>query len=256
MRSTIAPLSVAMMLILVSATSALAQSVEGTVVDDESGTPMSTVEVVLVTDVDVIIERHITDENGRFVITLPSTGSYRLRASRIGYEASTSGVFVLAPGQAAMAELRLQLDPVLLDPLEAVVERENVVLASVGFYDREEMGAGQIRTPEDLKRRPPQDVTDLLRGMNGVRVVRPQGTFTIDVLSNRRSAACRPSVSLDNRIIQRGGVESTGWHENFDVREIAAMEVYAGQAGLPEHVAGPVSPCGAIVLWTKGYIGL
>ena len=242
-------------LLLTPATPAWAQSVRGRVVDDESGVPMGTVEVALLATDDSIVGRYVTDENGRFVARMPDVGSYRLRATRIGYEPSTSDAFALAPGQAALAELRLQLDPVRLDPLETVVEGQNLVLASVGFYRRQEIGSGQVRTPEDLEAKPPQDVTDLLRGMSGLRVVRPRGTFAIDVFSNRRAQGCRPSVSIDNRILQRGGGESTGWAENFNVREVAAIEVYAGQAGLPERVAGPVSPCGAILIWTKGYIG-
>lgn len=254
-RSVSLSVAVALALLIASATPASTQTVEGTVVDDESGVPMETVEVSLLASNDSIVGRYVTDENGRFVVRMPDVGSYRLRARRIGYEASTSDAFALAPGQAALAELRLQLDPVLLDPLETVVQGQNRVLADVGFYMRQDMGAGQVRTPEELEAKPPLDITDLLRGLPGVRVIRPPGTFSIDVLSNRRTVDCRPSVSIDNRIVQRGGRENSGWHEGLNVREIAAIEVYAGQAGLPERVAGPVSPCGAILLWTKGYIG-
>ena len=222
-------------------------------VDDESDAPMETVEVFLLDGSDHVVEEYVTDARGRFSVQVPDGGQYRLRARRLGYEPSTSGVFVLAHGQAALAELRLQVDPVLLDPI--LVEGRNMALSVSGFYEREANGYGQVRTPEDLEAKPPQDVEDLLRGMSGIRIVRPRGTFAIDVLSTRRVRDCRPSVTVDNRIVQRGGGESTGWHERFNVREVAALEVYSGQAGLPDMVAGPVSPCGAIVIWTKGYIG-
>ena len=125
-------------LLLTPARPAWAQTVRGTVVDDESGVPMGTVEVALLGMDDSIVERYVTDENGRFVVRMPDVGSYRLRATRMGYEPSTSDAFALAPGQAALAELRLQLDPVRLDPLETVVEGQNLVLARVGFYRRQD----------------------------------------------------------------------------------------------------------------------
>ena len=241
-------------LLLTTATTVGAQTVRGTVVDDESGVPMGTVEVALLGTDDSIVGWYVTDENGRFVARMPDAALYRLRATRIGYEPSTSDAFALAPRQGVMAELRLQLDPVELNPLDAIVAGQNVVLAGVGFYRRQRMGAGQFRTPEELETRRPRDLSDLLWGMSGVRVVQPRGTFAVDVLSNRRSeAVCRPSVTIDNRIEQRGGQESSGWHESLNVRDVAAIEVYAGQAGLPERVAGPVSPCGAILIWTKDY---
>ena len=233
---------------------ARAQTVEGTVVDDESSSPMETVEVLLLDASERVVEEYVTDARGNFLVQVPDGDPYRLRARRLGYEPSTSDVFVLAPGQAALAELRLQVDPVLLDPI--LVEGRNMALSVAGFYEREMDGYGQVRTPEDLEAKPPQDIEDLLRGMSGIRIVRPRGTFTIDVLSTRRVRDCRPSVTIDNRVVQRGGAaESTRWHERFNVREVAALEVYAGQGGLPDIVAGPVSPCGAIIIWTKGYIG-
>jgi len=44
------------------------------------------------------------------------------------------------------------------------------------------------------------------------------------------------------------------WQDLVSVHEIAAIEVYAGQGGLPDWVAGDVSPCGAVLFWTKGYV--
>lgn len=73
-------------LLLTTATTVWAQTVRGTVVDDESGVPMGTVEVALLGTDDSIVGRYVTDENGRFVARMPDAGLYRLRATRIGYE--------------------------------------------------------------------------------------------------------------------------------------------------------------------------
>ena len=284
---TINPHSVVLMavaLLITSAAPAWAQSVEGTVVDDESGAPMGTVEVVVLASDDSVVETYVTDESGRFVVTMPETGGYRLRAKRIGYEPSTSHVFTLLPGQAALAELRLQLDPVLLDPLNTIVIGESVALARAGFYQRLEMGFAEMRTAAYFEAKPPLDISDLFRGMTGVQVVRPQGGYDYDVFSTRRRG-CRPSISIDGAIVQDGVIdmgssqsllvdndeprtplgslpdlvgaadlEKSAWQTLVNVTEVAAIEVYPGQAGLPSWVGGLRSPCGAILIWTKGYV--
>lgn len=284
---TINPHSVVLMavaLLITSADSAWAQSVEGTVVDDESGAPMGTVEVVVLAPDDSIVETYVTDESGRFVVTMPETGSYRLRAKRIGYEPSISHVFTLLPGQAALAELRLQLDPVLLDPINAIVMGESVALARAGFYQRLEMGFAEMRTAAYFESRPPFDISDLFQGMTGVQVRRPTGGFDYEVFSTRRRG-CRPSISIDGAIVQDGVIEigssqsllvdddeprtplgslpdlvgstdleKSAWQTLVNVTEVAAIEVYPGQAGLPSWAGGLRSPCGAILIWTKGYV--
>ncbi len=196
----------ALMLILASASPALAQSVEGYVVDDESGDPMGTVEVAVLAPDDTVIETFVTDESGRFVVEMPDGGSFRLRAKRIGYEASISDVFALGPGQAALAELRLQLDPVLLDPLIASVENQSIALAREGFYQRAEMGFSEIRTAEYFEAKPPLDISDLFGGMTGVSVLRPPGSYSYEVFSTRRRG-CRPSIHVDGATVQDGIID-------------------------------------------------
>ncbi len=265
-----------LLLALAPATPCWAQTVRGTVVDDETGASFGAVEVAVLATNDSIVARHETDERGRFRARMPDGGSYRLRAGRIGYESATSDNFVLDAGQTVLAELRLQLSPVMLDPLEAIVEGQSLALARVGFYQREQMGFGQVRTPEDLESRPPLDVSDLLRGMSGVRVVR-RSSGSYDVFSNR-AVQCRPSISIDGQVVQIGSregssrqvrpvdpsgleavvgsrdLERSGWQDIVNVVEVGAIEVISGAAGLPDWASGYISPCGAILIWTKGYL--
>ncbi len=133
---------------------AASQTIEGTVVDDEWSVPIETAGVALVAENDSVVSEYLTDLRGRFVIRLPDAGSYRLRATRIGYKPAMSDVFELGPGQDGLAELRLQPSPILLDPLTAIVEGQNLSLAQTGFYRREAMGFGHTLNPLDLVRKP------------------------------------------------------------------------------------------------------
>ena len=137
-------------LLLALATPAWAQTVQGTVLDDEWSVPIETAGVSLLAADDSVVVQYVTDENGRFVIRLPDAGSYRLRTTRLGYEPSTSYAFTLGPGQDALRGTRLLPSPVLLDPLEVIVEGQSLDLARVGFCRREAIGFGHFLTSEDL----------------------------------------------------------------------------------------------------------
>ncbi len=287
MRKILRPHSVVQMALAVYLTGAVpagAQSVEGWVVDDESSETMGAVEVVVLAPNDSIVRTYVTDDDGKFVVLMPDEGSYRLRAMRIGYEPSVSDVFMLLPGQAAMAELRLQLDPVLLDPLVAIVESQSIALARVGFYEREEIGFGDVRTALYFAEKPPLDVSDLFQGMDGIQVRRATGAYDYDVWSTRRRG-CRPSISIDGAVVQDGIIDTgssnsllvdndesrsalgslpelvgdtdlvkSAWQTLVNPHEVAAIEVYPGQAGMPPWVGGLRSPCGAVIIWTKGFV--
>lgn len=236
---------------------ASSQVVHGTVLDDASGLPIHTAEVELLAADDSVVGRYVTNESGRFVAPVPDAGLHRLRARRIGYLIAVTDEFGLPPGQDGLAELRLEPSPVMLDPLEPIVEGQSLALAGVGFYRRETMGFSQVRTPDYIEAKPPLDLPALLVGLPGIVVSRPGGSTLFDVFSTRRPMVmqCRPSVSIDGLVMQMGGRPSSGWQETLVAQEVAAIEVIAGAGGLPAWVAGSVSPCGAILIWTKGYVG-
>ncbi len=211
--------------------------------------------MALVAENDSVVSEYLTDLRGRFVIRLPDAGSYRLRATRIGYKPAMSDVFELGPGQDGLAELRLQPSPILLDPLTAIVEGQNLSLAQTGFYRREAMGFGHTLNPLDLVRKPGlHQLDDLFRGMPGVGVVRDD-LDGFEVFSTR-GVPCLMSVAINGQVVQTGGRNrrGTGWSSSVSILNVAAIEVYPGQAGLPVWMAGSRSPCGAVVIWTKGYI--
>ena len=245
-----------LLLTLMPAGPAWAQTVQGTVLDIQSGLPIYTAEVALLAADDRVVVWVVTDEAGRFDIQAPDVGSYQLRASRIGYAALSTDTFTIEPGQDALLELRLQPSPIPMDSLEAVVEGQKPRrLVRVGFYERQRKGFGHFLAPEDIEARRPTFPTDLFWGMSGVRVIR-RNSYDWDLImpsaqGSLGGSRCHPSVSIDGMVVQAGGRDD-GWQDLFHVNDIEAIEVYPRGAGLPGWMAGQVSPCGAILLWTKG----
>ena len=244
---------------------ASAQTARGTVVDAATSAPLAEVEVVLLSQGDSVVERLMTDARGRFRARFPDDKQYRLQATRLGYEPAISDAIVVGPGQAARVELRLNVDPILMDPIEVIARGQSVPLTRAGFYQREAIGFGQIRTPEDIEAKPPHDLEDLFRGFNGLQIVRTQGADHWTLFSTRGVRSmdqrttehrCRFSVSIDQQVVEvgrYGATESSGWQEGLQVVQVAALEVYSGPSGIPGWAAGSDSPCGAVIIWTKGY---
>ncbi len=263
--------------LLLSAPPAWAQRIQGIIRDDLTGLPVEDIVVDLIDERERIVGQDVTDVNGWFQIDVPDGETHQLRSGGLGYATTLSTKFELSPRQTVGAEIRMRANPVSLDPVEAVVEGRLPGLDRAGFYERQSMGFNQVRTPEDLQRNPPLDVGDLLRGFNGIRLIRPTALSDWEVLSAREAfgTVCRPSVSIDRVVVQRGerfrptldpevalldrsvgdyGMRASHWQDLVTAQAIAAMEVFPGQGGLPAWVSGDVSPCGAILLWTKGHV--
>jgi len=238
-----------------------AQVIRGVVLDSESGVEIYAADVLLMTTDEAVVGRYVTEPDGRFVIDVKVPGTYRLRAARIGYVPFTSEAFPLGPGQEAVAELHLRIDPIPLEPLEAIVEGSRPRrLVEVGFFRRHERGIGQFLTPEDLAAMHLHFLRDLFWGMAGIRV-RTGRTGEVSVfkslgslMTGMQGEACRLSVSVDGQGVEGGGDYQFGsgpWTDVVHVNDIEAVEVYSSPAGVPGWAAR-YSPCGAILIWTRG----
>ena len=125
--------------------------ITGTVVDAQSGAPLSEVQVYLVGQTLGALSR----ADGRFLILNVPAGSYDLRAERIGFGAETQTVQVTAGGTAT-STFRLGSQALGLD--------EIVVTGTAGAARRREIGNSITQLNlADVPDRPVQ-VTDLLQG--------------------------------------------------------------------------------------------
>jgi hypothetical protein len=136
-----------------------------------------------------------------------------------------------------------------------------------GFYERQARGQGLFLTDSVIQARRTARVTDVLRGVEGVRVMRydPPGQsrgLNVDVeyriVSARgstgisRSGPCYMDVYVDGQLAQAGDHPETA--RNLDqvaLRDVQAMEVYRGAAEVPTEYRGSSSSCGVVLLWTR-----
>ena len=186
-----------------------------------------------------------SDGVGAWSITNIPVGSVQLAVRRIGFAAETLNVRVEESSTlvGAFGLRRIAL------PLQAVVVhgRRDLRGPMAGFYARLDRGQGRFLTQEQIDRSPARRMSDILRGIPGLRI--EQRRFG-NQSYRLRGSAIAPLVWLDG--IPMGAAEVD--LDNFDPRTFAGIEIYSGAATVPVEFAGSRSMStsgGSIVLWTR-----
>jgi hypothetical protein len=217
------------------------QSVVGWVIDPATDAGVEGVRVLLLNPaLGTTAAEHWTDSAGRFLLSAPFAASYRLEGSRIGYGTVSSAPIWVGPADTVQVVLRMSMEPVDLPPIHVLVPGRtgDPRLGTMGYYQRQadyrNRSWAWFFSPEDLNEAQVFKVTDLLRDLRGVYLVR-QGHRTF--VQNRQGQ--RFTVFINGHRARLGRDESIDEHIAFG--SVLAVEVYAQ----------PYSPFGtAIVIWT------
>jgi hypothetical protein len=235
-------------LLLLAAAPAGAQSVGGSVLDDDSDEPVRTVLVELRTDRGRALATTVTDSLGAFQMGVPGEGSYRLLLRRLGYQTVESPLFAVAAAEAVEVSLRIASTSISLTPLTITSRPEaplNLMLERVGFYQRERRQGGTFLRRERIERNNGGRLSDVLSELPGVRRQVVRG---VSVISLNRQRSCSPQVVLDGQPL----IESTRIDDIVAIRSIEGIEVYRGPAEAPVEFAMRETGCGLLVIWTRG----
>lgn len=209
----------------------------------------------------------VTNEDGQFRFTHPDrvTEEYTLSVEHVAY-GKISREVRFQPGEQLEVEVLLAEEVIGLDPI-VVTERRRGLLADVGFYDRMERGFGHHIEREEIERRRPWQVTDLMQGRPGLKVVQvEQHKYDIRLIgSGRIGRDCQPSIWLDGSLVREGGQPRVRSHprsnkkiylqrqlsEVVSPEQIEAIELYTGAAGMPIQYGGSNAACGVVLIWTR-----
>jgi hypothetical protein len=209
------------------------------VVTDTTGRPIAHVEVGLLAGREIARSLR-TGEDGRFELTNLPDRKTSIVVRRLGYQPRVYTVQIREGATRAFL-------PVVLDPMPAELEKI-IVMARVAesggrlrdFYERKRRNAwGTFIEREEIERRNPLWMSDMLRMVPGVRVmpIRWGGNAV------RLRDGCWPTVWVDGMPIRGAELD-----EVISPSEVAGVEVYRSRAGTPVQFTGS---CGAIVVWTR-----
>lgn len=253
------------------ASASAAQTVVGTVLDGETGDPIPSAAVMILNPDTTVRHVVLTNAEGRFSIRA-SAGEYLLRVDRMGYASVWSQRLPLQSSDRADFLIRLPPEPVELAEVGSYSDRgwDRAVLRRLdphGFYERRSAGWGRFLTPQEIDRRKPTQIADLLSAMPGLRAYPgPRGSIIQGVSRAPRSTGvgrgssasfgCLPTIYVNGARLPPLGADMN--LEQFVMtRWIRGVEYYRDAISAPlRFQPAPINratECGILVLWT--YVG-
>ena len=186
----------------------------------------------------------VTNERGEFTMRNLPSGTRVLVIRHVGFVAKVLPVDLSSREEkrvaVKLARFLETMDPVL------VMARREAALAKVGFSQRRKTGMGYYMGPERLGQMNPPFVTDLLRQVPGLRVMR---SYYGDIITSTRTTGngCVQYYLDDTPYAEM----VPGDINNFVTgKEVMAVEVYQGGLVPPEYSRAGAS-CITIILWTR-----
>lgn len=220
---------------------------------EESGEPLAGAAVaVLGTDLSAL-----TNSQGRARIVGIAPGRYTVEVRLLGYATERLRA-VFQPGESVEVELDLLIQPVELQGIDVATERGSIQLQRSGFLQRQRMGIGAFVTRQQIEQRRPMFLSDLFRGLRGVRVVAVRnGGYIVTTTRGGVRMGLDPSTGVAIRgcpmqLFLDGIHYPTTNIDDLPVTWVEGIEVYRGPAETPPRFNPTGSEvCGAIVIWTR-----
>jgi Carboxypeptidase regulatory-like domain len=196
-----------------------------------------------------------SNDSGLFAFGPLPVGPREFEIRRLGYQPI---VFQVDLPRVGPHEIDIELEPVA-QTLAGVETRRAppADLASTGFFTRRRRYAGAtFIAPEEAQKRNASFASQILESVPGVELRGSVGRKRV-LLRN----GCDMAVFVDRRFVRSGrdrrGIEWGYFDDLVDAPDIYAVEVYTRPP--PPDFLAPEFPnqqfCGAIVIWTRLYMG-
>jgi hypothetical protein len=187
----------------------------------------------------------VTNARGMFQLFTAEIDTVTISIRYVGYTAVSA---LLTAREKQWDTVLVQLDRAA-QALEGVNVRETPTRRALGLRDFEERrakGNGLFVTRADIAARGVSRMSDVVRNMRGVNIVRGRVRFVSQTGS--RGTVCQPDIWLDGSRAQ--GMEV----DDILASDVEAMELYSSFSTVPFEFTPRGSntlPCGSIVIWTR-----
>jgi hypothetical protein len=225
-----------------------AQVVSGKLLEQGTNKPIHLASVTLLTDQNAPAGPVAKSGNdGRWSLTAPRPGVYRLLAEHPGYHSVISPAIELSQDDHIELTWHLAPDSAFMRAITVTsTGRRNASPRLAGFQERlQRHHFGTFIARDQIEKAHPVSVVDLLRTVPGLVVdPSPRGIGWIV----RTTEGCTPAVYLDG---VRYPLTGETIDEIVDPMSLEGIEVYAHASEVPVEFQTPGATCGAILLWTR-----
>ncbi|MGH7460415.1 MAG: carboxypeptidase regulatory-like domain-containing protein [Longimicrobiales bacterium] len=249
------------------------QTLRGRVHESGTSVPIAIVDLTVLGESGRELARTQTDAAGYFSMSWTAGGTVRIRAQRLGFQASTTSELLVRTGEAVTVQMFMSTVPVAVAPVVVRArERENDIMGNFADIERRrKMGLGKFVTREQIEKSGNTRISEVLQHVPGVHL-RPEQSNPNSVMAysnlntstsisgsrargRRTTSMDRPSstgecpmmIFLDGRIHRYpiAGVNV------LPANDIEIIEVYRNMSEVPAVFAGEHVRCGVIALWTR-----
>ncbi|UCC71991.1 MAG: carboxypeptidase regulatory-like domain-containing protein [Gemmatimonadota bacterium] len=185
--------------------------------------------------------RSLTNEEGWFTLEDLPPGEYVVEVRYLGLRSEEYEVFL--PRGTTRVDFQITAPPFELE--ELVVEiRMYRALKLQDFERRRHRESGFFIDREEIEESSPLFISDLLRGIPGVRV---EWTMegNVRLTMGHGLSACEPDLYIDGSPSHAARIND--WLPNL----IEAVEIYNRGFDRPQEFYSSTNRCGAILLWTR-----
>lgn len=236
--------------------SGTAQTVRGTILDADTGDPVSLVYVGLLAEDREVVVADLADDAGTFILTAPQAGEYFLYVRGSGYETVMDGLFEL--GRNGVFEVRVGLtpEPIELEPVSVDARGSVSRLEASGFYDRVLTAPGHFLSREDVTRVGGSLLSEVLRSVPHLQIdasrplTGPDAMRGASVIMRRGTGRCSPTLYIDRHVVATGALEPVRPDEYVSPSEVEAVEIYTSASDVPVEFDA-INDCGVILIWTR-----
>ena len=241
-----------------TAAPAHAQTLRGQVLDATNQNPVPAATLRLLDADSVEVASTIATDVGRFSVVAPAPGEFWVLIEGLGYDPTYIGPVRLRAQGFAEVTMVMNPRPIPIDSVDVQVDQRDIWLERSGFYDRMGHGGGVFMEGPALLRRAPS-LGEAVGGLAGIRLITTSGMTDIQMrgrmtdLFRGTPRICLPQIYLDGLIVAEGDTPGVGRFNLASVRtdEVAAIEVYGGEASVPLQYARGGGACGTMLIWTK-----
>lgn len=198
--------------------------------------------------------RTMTDSGGRFRLQGVEPGLSFIRVRKLGFLAEYFPMTGVA-GRTVAATIRLRPAGQQLAKVEVNADAMNGDRRMRGYFERAARGTGIFIDRTEILRRNATQVSDMLRGRNGVTVY-GQGANgnviagrTMKMGGGQGPGICPLPLILDGMVVALR--EGLTVDRVVNLQDVRAMEIYPTGPSVPAELANGQTECGAIVVWTR-----
>jgi len=187
-----------------------AQTVQGTITDENSHRPLQLAEIRLVRRDLSIARTAVSDSTGRYRISPPEPGAYHVEADLLGYQSLHSPLLALDEDKTYTADFELPVDPIELEGMQVEVEAIEAIRRELRSYGVRvnELGERFVDAGDIARRAGAMDFARILQWqmIPGMQVIRSEDAAQPDVKQTvciqvvPRNAGCALLV-LDGALI-------------------------------------------------------